>query len=370
MSARFTTTAHCPPTVVTDDLLGKHFAVLGTSGCGKSCALALILRAVLTEHPNAHVMLLDPHNEYAHAFTDMAELINPMNLQLPYWLLNFEESAAVMTGGQGLESESEQAILKNVITWARKKFMHDQGDTRFMTVDTPVPYRLGDMTRQIDQEMGKLDKPENSIPYLRLMARIESLTSDARFSFMFGGGMMVRDVLPEILARLFRIPVNGKPITIFDLSGVPSEIVDVVVSVLCRMIFDFSLWSVRSKAVPITLVCEEAHRYIPHNDAYGFGPTKQAISRIAKEGRKYGVSLGLVSQRPSELSPSILSRVIARWLWYGAEPGPRSRATYLIGVVQVAGRVAGAVRRRCRTERAWIRFEFRGEVLSRPKEWR
>jgi DNA helicase HerA-like ATPase len=139
------------------------------------------------------------------------------------------------------------------------------------------------------------------------MARIEALRADKRLDFMFSGHM-VRDNMAEIISQLLRIPVRGKPITILDISGLPAEIVDVVVSVLCRMIFDFAMWSDRADGQPVLLVCEEAHRYAPQDEALGFGPTKLAISRIAKEGRKYGVSLCLVSQRPSELSTSILSQ--------------------------------------------------------------
>src|SRR3546814_2131134 len=114
--------------------------------------------------------------------------------------------------------------------------------------------------------------------------------------------------MPDILARIIRVPVEGKPLTIFDLSGVPSEIVDDVVSLLCRTLFDFAIWSERDAAVPVLLICEEAHRYIPNESGHGFEPTRRIISRIAKEGRKYGLSLGLVSQRPSELSETILSQ--------------------------------------------------------------
>ena len=156
--------------------------------------------------------------------------------------------------------------------------------------------------------MGVLEKAEQSTPYLRLVARIESLRRDRRFAFMFSG-LKVQDTMPEIMSRescAFRS--KDKPVTIFDLSGVPSEIVDVVVSLLCRTIFDFSLWTRRDEAVPVMLVCEESHRYIPRDRSAGFEPTRKAISRIAKEGRKYGVSLCLVTQRPSELSETILSQ--------------------------------------------------------------
>ena len=120
--------------------------------------------------------------------------------------------------------------------------------------------------------------------------------------------LRVQDNMRQVLSRILRIPVDGKPITIIDISGVPSEIVDVVVSVLCRLIFEFVLWSDRAKAPPILLVCEEAHRYVPRDDQAGFAPTKRSISRIAKEGRKYGLSLCLVTQRPAELSVSSLSQ--------------------------------------------------------------
>jgi DNA helicase HerA-like ATPase len=157
----------------------------------------------------------------------------------------------------------------------------------------------------IDEGMGKLDNPENSAPYLRLKARINALRVDSRFGFMFGG-LGARDNMSEVLSRLFRIPVEGRPITIVDLSGVPSEILNVVVSVLSRMMFDFAVWS--DRALPMLLVCEEAHRYVPQDTSLGFEPTKKSLARIAKEGRKYGVSLCVVSQRPSELATGILSQ--------------------------------------------------------------
>jgi len=129
------------------------------------------------------------------------------------------------------------------------------------------------------------------------------LSTDSRYSFMFS--RYGDDRMASILSRLFRIPVEGKPITIADLSGVPSETLNVVVSVLCRIALDFALWSQRSS--PILVVCEEAHRYAPRATGLGFEPTKRALARIAKEGRKYGVSLCVVSQRPSDLATDMLS---------------------------------------------------------------
>lgn len=296
-----------PAFVLTDEMLGKHFAVLGTTGSGKSCSVALILRSVLEKHPAGHTLLLDPHNEYSRAFGDQAEVVTPANLEFPYWLLNFDEIKSIMVSRREDTAEAEAGILKEAIVEAKRRFLEESSDIAHITVDTPTPYRLGEVAKLIDQMRGELENPENSIPYLRLISRIEALRADHRLDFMFSGHV-VRDNMAEIISQLLRIPVRGKPITILDISGLPADIVDVVVSVLCRMIFDFAMWSERADTQPVLLVCEEAHRYAPQDESLGFGPTKLAISRIAKEGRKYGVSLCLVSQRPSELSTSILSQ--------------------------------------------------------------
>jgi hypothetical protein len=130
--------------------------------------------------------------------------------------------------------------------------------------------------------------------------------NDPRYSFMFENANVGGDTMGEVISTLFRLPPNGKPMTIMQLAGFPAEVVDSVVSVLCRMAFDFGLWS--DGAVPLLFVCEEAHRYASADRSIGFGPTRRAVSRIAKEGRKYGVFLGLVTQRPAELDATILSQ--------------------------------------------------------------
>jgi DNA helicase HerA-like ATPase len=305
-----------PAHIIPDDLLAKHFAVVGTTGTGKSCAVSLILRGMMQEHKNAHIVVLDPHNEYAPAFGDQAEVIGPETLQLPYWLLNFDELVEVLLGGEtGRRVEME--VLREIIPIAKQNYRAGAGEASSLvrktpsgggntiTVDTPVPYRISDLIQMLDTMMGKLDKPESLVPYKRLKARIEALTVDGRYAFMFGG-LTVRDIMRDVIGRIFRVPVDGRPITVMDLSGVPAEILNVVVSVVCRMAFDLAMWSDRQ--VPITIVCEEAHRYVPRNAALGFEPTKRAISKIAKEGRKYGVSLCVVTQRPSEIDPTILSQ--------------------------------------------------------------
>jgi hypothetical protein len=207
----------------------------------------------------------------------------------------------------GAERQTEATILKQAVTIARRNFIGDPDEAAHITVDTPSPFRLGELEHIISNQMGRLNKAEGSLPYLRLLARIESLRNDRRFEFMFSG-LVVRDTMCEVLGRILRVPVGGKPVTVVDLSGVPSEIVDVVVSLLCRMTFDFAIWSVCQQAVPVLIVAEEAHRYVGQDDNRSFSLTREAIARIAKEGRKYGVSLCLVTQRPAELSTTILSQ--------------------------------------------------------------
>lgn len=295
-----------PVYLLTDELLGKHFAVLGTTGSGKSCSVTVLLRSILEVAPKAHMILLDPHNEYRRAFPDRAEIIDPTTLNLPHWLLNFEESIELFVGRTEYAATSQTNILKDAILAARKDFGLPSIGSEKITVDTPVPYKLGNLLANVDANMPTQASKQDS--YLKIKNKIETLRQDSRFSFLIRPDEAVDDELAKTVGQYLRIPVSDKPLSIIDLSGVPSDVVDVVVSVLCRMIFDFAVWSPRPVQVPIVLVCEEAHRYAPRRDEAAFQPTKQALSRIAKEGRKYGVGLGLISQRPSELAESILSQ--------------------------------------------------------------
>ncbi len=307
-----------PAMVKLDEMLGKHFAILGTTGTGKSCSVALILRRILEHNPHAHILLLDMHREYAAAFTDMAEVVRPEDLNLPFWLLNFEEICEVLIGNHA-HTETDTEVLRELIPLARARYRmgngkagrlaarkgNEQREAQNISVDAPLPYRVSDLMSIIDDHMGKLELKKHLAPYKRIRAKLDSLSRDPRYAFMFGS-LTVHDSMAEIISRLFRIPVNGRPITVLELGGLPSEVINVVVSVLARMAFDFALYS--HGQVPITFVCEEAHRYVPNDVNAGFEPTRRAISRIAKEGRKYGVSLCIITQRPSELDSTILSQ--------------------------------------------------------------
>jgi uncharacterized protein len=289
-----------------DPMLGKHFAVLGSTGTGKSTSVALILHRISELSPEGHILMIDPHGEYSAAFKNCGELFNVDNLQLPYWLMNFEEHCEVLLTTQGQERQRDADILAKCLLAARTKGK-DLSQLGKVTVDSPIPYLLTDFNTVIVNEMGKLDRAGDTLPFQRLKTKLDELRADPRYTFMFSG-MLVSDSMPGLLAKLFRLPSQGRPISIVDVSGVPSEITSVVVSVLARMVFDYAIWSRTEAQRPLLLVCEEAHRYVPKDENADGQAVRKILERIAKEGRKYGVSLGLITQRPSDLAEGVLSQ--------------------------------------------------------------
>ncbi|MGF1543764.1 MAG: ATP-binding protein [Parvularculaceae bacterium] len=307
--------AAIPATVAVNELFARHCAVLGTTGAGKSCAVTLMLSAVLDRFSHGHVVILDPHNEYANCFGDAAVVFDPSSLTLPFWLLRFDELVEVLYPGRH-NCEEEVDILADVIPAARRMnisgsttgarlLVERRADASNVSIDTPTPYRVSDLLTVIDRALGGLDGARSSAPYKRLRGRLQQVSTDARYNFMFGG-LTVQDTMAEFLGQLFRIPVDGAPISIIELGGLPAEVAQVVVSAIARMSLEFGLWS--HGAAPIALVVEDAHRYAPAREDQGFAPTRRALVRLAKEGRKSGVSLWVVSQRPTELDPTVLSQ--------------------------------------------------------------
>jgi DNA helicase HerA-like ATPase len=297
---------HVAAQISIDEMLGKHFAVLGTTGTGKSCSVTLILKQVLANHPSAHILMLDPHGEYGHAFGDLAYHLDGRNFALPYWMFSFDEIVELVFGADAPNRPVEIQYLRRMIIDAKSRFHSNSLSPQVVNADTPVPYSLGELDRLIDTAMGKLENQSEVGAYLRIKLRLAALRADRRFGFMFPPGLQVVDTLADMVSRIFRVPVDGKPITVFDLGGIPSEVLNLVVSVLGRMAFDLAFCS--DHRLPILLVCEEAHRYAPAEHGIGFDAAKRALNRIAKEGRKYGLSLCIVTQRPSELDPTMVSQ--------------------------------------------------------------
>src|SRR5215831_12158348 len=316
MSATCSRTARSAPIDV-DSMVRKHFAIFGSTGAGKSSAVALILRQVMEARPDLRILLIDPHNEYGHCFEDRAHVVRPGNLRLPYWLFSFDEIVEIIFGARtGVEQEVN--LLAELIPLAKNEYLRRRaaadrsGYRQFeaeggrYTVDTPVLYRMEDLIALAESRMGKLENSALAGHYQRLLLRINAVRKNPRYAFIFDAPDDGGDSMVDILCELLRLQHDGQPITVMQLAGFPAEALEVIVSVLFRLAFEFGLWS--DGSLPLLIVCEEAHNYANADRSVGFRPAREALAHIAKEGRKYGVFLGLVTQRPSQLDPTLISQ--------------------------------------------------------------
>lgn len=292
--------------ILFDNLLGRHFAVVGSSGTGKSTTVSLLLDRIIDHVPHAHVIILDPHGEYAHAFGDRAKVWDVANLQLPYWAMNLSEHCEAFITSSSDEALVDRNILATCLQRARARNVR-LSDAARVTADAPIPYQVHDLATALEQEAGRLEKLADASRYVQLRLTVEHHFSDPRFSFIFNPEFW-NLTLENLLGEILRIPDAGKPVSIIDLAGVPTEIVNVVVATLSRLVLDYAIKTPRAIRTPMLLLCEEAHRYLPRNQSRETAAVRRQLERIAREGRKYGVCLGLVSQRPSELSETALSQ--------------------------------------------------------------
>ena len=315
---RLSQNSDIPAEVSIDQMIARHFAVLGSTGVGKTTAAALLIRSAISARPNLRVLVLDPHNEYSAHFPGIGQLIDADSLELPIWMFRFDELADIVFSGRPPHPDERDALYE-VIQTAKTNFQNGAGsatasvlrrklsvDGAAVTADTPSPFRIADVVATIDEWLGKLEQPYPRSDLRALRARLEGLSRDHRYKFMFGGRSGPQEDVALVLSRIFRIPTEGLPITIVNLAGLPNEVVNSVVSVLARLAFEVAFWC--SGSFEVTLICEEAHRYIPSGQEQDFAPVRRAIGRIAKEGRKYGASLCVISQRPSELDSTVLSQ--------------------------------------------------------------
>jgi DNA helicase HerA-like ATPase len=307
-----------PAEIDVGELIRRHFSVLGSTGVGKTTSVSLLLKKSLAVRPKLRIIIFDPHNEYAAHFPGLAQIVDSDSLELPFWMFKFDELADVVFSNRQPHPDERDALYE-VIRIARAKYQAELGslagasavrrqpisEGSSVTSDAPTPYRIIDVAAIIEEWLGMLDQrfPRSDLRALR--HRLEGLNRDPRYRFMFGR-LVVEDDLAKVISRLFRIPTRGLPVTIVRLAGLPNEVTNSVVSVLARLAFEIAFWC--SGNYEINVLCEEAHRYISSSSGQAFGPARLAIGRIAKEGRKYGASLGVVTQRPSELDPTVLSQ--------------------------------------------------------------
>ena len=222
-----------PAHLAIDGLLGKNLAILGSTGSGKSCAVSVLLQALLDACPYAHVLVIDPHNEYAAALGSRALRLDPSNLELPYWLLTFDEIAVVLTSTDSGRAYAEGAILKDAILRAKHLYLGATAETAHITVDTPVPYRLADLARVIESGDGHFEQTRGCGRLSPSPGTVGAACARIAATASCSSRSILRDNLDAILGRLLRLPVDGQPATVLDISGVPSEVVNVVVSLLC-----------------------------------------------------------------------------------------------------------------------------------------
>ena len=257
-----------------DAMLGKHFALLGSTGTGKSTSAALILHRICEAAPKGHIVMIDPHGEYSAAFKTTGMIFDVSNLQMPYWLMNFEEHCEVLLTARGNDRQIDADILAKCLLKARMKNRLSETMGK-LTVDSPVPYLLSDLANEIQNEMGKLDKATNTAPYQRIKSKLDELKADPRYQFMFSG-MLVGDTMTAFISKIFRMPGNGKPISIIDVSGVPSDITSTVVAVLSRLTFDFAIWGRDDRTRHVLVTARQRYIGLQHT-IFNSGPDHRQI---------------------------------------------------------------------------------------------
>ncbi|MGA7159957.1 MAG: ATP-binding protein [Bacteroidota bacterium] len=293
---------------------GKHVALLGSTGSGKSTAVSSILQKVQM-FSNTHVIILDIHDEYRAAFRDFGNIINITDLELPHWFMNFEEMRETFVDESEPSAQSQEMLLKDLVLNSKK--IKNPTLQEFITIDAPVYYDLNEVRAKFqfyDTERitgyggGQSREGPFFGQFTRFLVRLDSRMTDKRYEFMFKPKKFKdSNAIKDVISRIFGLE-NKKQITVIDMSGVPFDIVNVIVSLLARMVFDFNFWNKSKSDFPVLLVFEEAHNYLPQIPSAHNRAARRTVERIAKEGRKYGVGCMIVSQRPSELSETILSQ--------------------------------------------------------------
>ncbi|MEO0115805.1 MAG: ATP-binding protein [candidate division WOR-3 bacterium] len=301
-----------------DNLFGHHLAIVGNTGCGKSCAVASILQKVIKNYPNTHIIVFDLHGEYAAAFPDGASIIEADKVELPHWLLSFDEFVDLNVDMTEMTAKNQITVIRDAMLRARQGTDSDQnlGLGAALTVDSPVFYNVEDMInlirnwniQMVYNDEGKLVPGPLHGVFDRFLIRFDSRMSDPRYKFIFRPENYASDAsLIELLKNHLSLN-NGKRMAIIDLSGIPVETIGVVVAVISRVVFEFNLWNPERDRLPILMVYEEAHNLIPRQTNLGFPSAYKAVERITKEGRKYGIGAIFVSQRPNELSETVISQ--------------------------------------------------------------
>jgi DNA helicase HerA-like ATPase len=302
-----------------DSFLSRHAAILGQTGGGKSWTVASIIQSIST-FPKSTVVLFDLHNEYKAAFGDYAEYINASDLEFPYWLMKSDELLGLMVDRAESAAPNQIAKFKELLQAAKENHIENQAlGIPKITIDTPVHFdfkNIIDEFRRLDVQMvpgavpPKLIKGPLNGDFTRLLMRIDSRLNDKRYDLIFNPIIYNTSASMEVLFRkILGEEPEPKKIVIVDMSSIPFDVRNSIISLILRCLFDFAYWykKVNSKAYPVSVFCDEAHIYFNDKDPNSEA-ARLSAERIAKEGRKYGISLTVISQRPREVSATILSQ--------------------------------------------------------------
>lgn len=311
-------------------LFQRHAVIVGSTGSGKSWCVAKILEQV-AELKSADAILFDIHGEYTTLQGDSFlhlkvagpnDAIGEGILFLPYWLLTYEEMLSLMLDRSDSNAPNQAMMFSNEVISGKKQFLRDDEKTEMeanITLDSPIPYNLDKLLealRNKDTEMVSGSRGEKQGPYFgkltRFIQRLETKQQDKRLNFMFSGdeSLLSYDYMAELCSNLMA-PSNGgsKGVKIIDFSEVPSDILPLIVSLIARIIFSVQQWTDIGHRHPIAIFCDEAHLYIPANTEKSIDDASLVtFERISKEGRKYGIGLVVISQRPSEVNRTVLSQ--------------------------------------------------------------
>ncbi|MBX9723368.1 MAG: ATP-binding protein [Candidatus Obscuribacterales bacterium] len=318
-----------------DKFFQRHAAILGSTGSGKSYAVSLILERC-SARPFVNMIVFDMHGEYSSLATADAPIakafkiagpgdldsVSDETIFLPYWLLNREEMLSMILdrSDQNAPNQASRFTL-HVRTLKEQTLIAEKKDSVMatFTVDSPIPYKIADLLAKLNDDDTSKGVGRNGPvkgdwegKLTRFVSRLSAKLEDRRYGFMFNppGHALKYDWLSKQITMLLSSNKDEPGIKIVDFSEVPSDVLPVVAGVLARLIYDVQFWMDADQRTPFVFVCDEAHLYLPVRDDAD-AVQKQALysfERIAKEGRKYGVSLLVVSQRPSDVSRTILSQ--------------------------------------------------------------
>lgn len=300
-----------------DSFLSRHAAILGQTGGGKSWTVASILQSI-SRLPKSTVVLFDLHSEYKNAFGDYAEYINAGDLEFPYWLMKSEELLGLMVDRAESNAPNQIAKFKELLQMAKEN-QPENLDLKIpkITIDTPVYFdfkSILDEFKKLNTEMviGAKGPKQGDLygQFSRLLMRIDSRLLDKRYDLIFNPQTYNTSASMEVLFRkILGEEKDPKKIVVIDMSSIPFDVRNSVISLILRCLFDFAYWykKVNDKTYPVSVFCDEAHIYFNDKDSNSEA-ARLSAERIAKEGRKYGISLTVISQRPREVSSTILSQ--------------------------------------------------------------